>query len=394
MRILVTVGGTIVKIDDVRHIGNFSTGSFPAKIAVAALAKGHEVIYLHAKSTKVPGTNRRLKLIAYETYDDYARELKKVLSKTSVAVAFLGAAVSDYGVKQYKGKIASSKPKLTIHLFRLPKIIKLVKRWSRAPLFQVGFKLLSGVAEKELIEVAYISGLDNHSDLTIANDLSKIKAGKREVIFVTPEKGVIKLKEPNLAEKIMDFAERRAAVEHFKTVLASPKASSKKYSKETKLFKELCGRLSMRGLMPRFFAGAASGHGSLALRASDNSFLITARGSNKSNLKPDDVVLVKKVNWREKEIFVASAKNKRASFNAVLCAAIFKKFPEVNAVVHTHSFAKRAPTTQFPYTPGTLEYATKPLGLFKKNIRVINLKNHGLVAIGNDLKETVNYVLG
>jgi len=394
MRVLVTAGGTIVKIDDVRHIGNFSTGSFPAKIAAAALAKSHEVIYLHAKSAKVPAANRRLKLIAYETYGDYTRELKKVLKKTNVDVAFLGAAVSDYGVKQYKGKIASSKPELTIHLFRLPKIIKLVKHWSRAPLFQVGFKLLSGVAEKELIEVAYISGLDNHSDLTIANDLSKIKAGKREVILITPERGAIKLKEPKLAEKIVDFAEKRASVKHFKTVLVPPRASGKKYSKETRLFRELCGRLSKRGLMPRFFAGAASGHGSLALRVSDDSFLITARGSNKSNLKPDEVVLVKKVNWGGKEIIVASAKNKKASFNAVLCAAIFKKFPEVSAVVHTHSFAKRAPTTQFPYTPGTLEYATKPLGLFKKNIRVINLKNHGLVAIGNDLKETVNYVLG
>ena len=107
MNILITAGGTIVKIDDVRHIGNFSTGSFPAKIANASLLKGHEVIYLHAKNAKIPTANRKLKLIAYETYDDYANELKKILNKNSIDIAFLGAAVSDYGVKRHKGKIPS-----------------------------------------------------------------------------------------------------------------------------------------------------------------------------------------------------------------------------------------------------------------------------------------------
>lgn len=394
MRILITAGGTIAKIDDVRHIGNFSTGSFPAKIANASLAKNHKVIYLHAKSAKIPTTaSRKLKLIAYETYDDYAGELKKILNKNNIDVVFLGAAVSDYGVKQYKGKISSSKPSLTIHLFRLPKIIKSVKQWSRVPLFQVGFKLLSNVTEKELIEVAYKSSLENHSDLTIANDLSKIKSGKREVVLITPEKGAIKLKEPNLAEKIVEFVEKRALANHFKTVLISNKIISKKYKEEMRLFKELCGRLSKRGLMPDFFTGATSGHGSLALRIRDNSFLITARSSNKKDLRPDDVVLVRKVDWRKRKIIVESAKDKKASFNAVLVSAIFKKFPKINTVVHTHSFAKKAPVTEFPYTPGTFEYATKPISLFKKNIRVINLKNHGLIAIGIDLKETVNYVL-
>ena len=161
-----------------------------------------------------------------------------------------------------------------------------------------------------------------------------------------------------------------------------------------RLFRELCRRLSKRGLMPDFFIGAKSGHGSLALRTNSNSFLITARGSNKKNLRPDDIVLVRKVDWKKREIITESARSKKASFNAVLAAAIFKKFPKISAVVHTHAFAKKAPITEFPYTPGTFEYATKPVSLFRKNIRIINLKDHGLIAIGSGLKETVNYVLG
>ena len=37
--------------------------------------------------------------------------------------------------------------------------------------------------------------------------------------------------------------------------------------------------------------------------------------------------------------------------------------------------------------------SSKIVNLFKKNAKIINLKNHGLIAVGNDLKETVNYVL-
>lgn len=392
MRILITAGGTIVKIDDVRHIGNFSTGSFPAKIADAALAKGHEVIYLHAKNAKIPTLTKRLILFEYETYDDYANQLKNILEKNLIEVIFLGAAVSDYGVEQYKGKIPSSKQSLNIRLFRLPKIIKEIKKWTKKPIFQVGFKLLSSVSEKELVEVAYKSSLENHSDLTIANDLSKIKAGKREIILVTPERGSVKLQEPRLAEKIIDFVEKRAHVQHFKTILHPNKNVSEKFGREFKTFKELCRQLNKSGHMPNFFRNAKSGHGSLALRIDGNSFLITARGSNKKNLQLDDIVLVKKIDWKKRQIIVESAA-KKASFNAVLVAKIFEKMPQINAVVHTHSFVKNTPTTEFPYTPGTLDYATKPINLFNKNTKVINLKNHGLIAVGNDLRETINYVL-
>lgn len=394
MRILITAGGTMVKIDDVRHIGNFGTGSFPAKIANAALAKSHEVIYLHAKNAKTPNTHRQLKLAIYETYDEYASELKKIISKNKIDIVFLGAAVSDYGAKQHKGKISSAKSTFTIRFYRLPKIIKLVKQWSKTPLFQVGFKLLSGATEKKLIEVAHKSGLENRSDLTIANDLVKIKSEKRAVVVITPEKGAIKMQEPNLAEKIIEFVEGRVLAQHFKTVLITNTTINRKHGAEIKYFRAHCRRLSRLKLMPDFFDGAVSGHGSLALRVNGSSFLITARGSSKRNLRPDDIVFVRKVDWKKRKIIVESARGRKASLNAVLVAAILEKFPKINAVVHTHSFAKKVPTTKFPYTPGTLEYATKPTALFNKSTRIINLKDHGLVAIGNDLNETVGYVLG
>lgn len=394
MRILITSGGTIVKIDDVRYIGNFSTGSFPAKLATSALSRGHEVCYLHAINAKLPiGLQGKLKLVSYETYDDYVRELKNLLEKNKFDVVLLGAAVSDYGVRQQPGKISSFKPSLILHLFRLPKVIKSIKKYSKFPFFQVGFKLLSDVSDEQLIDVAYKAGLENHSDLVIANDLSKIRAGRGEVILVTPEKGAIKLKEPGLADKIIQFIEKRSVVTHLKTLLIHDKDLTVKYKKEITLFKKFCRLLSDRRLMTDFFVGSKAGHGSLALRVEGNSFLITTRSSNKKNLKTNNVVLVKKVDWKNKKIFVVSSSDKKASFNAVLVAAIFDKFPNINVVVHTHSFVQKAPTTVFPYSPGTIEYAIEPLKLFNKNSKVINLKDHGLIAIGDDLKTTVEYVL-
>lgn len=392
-KILITAGGTIVKIDDVRHIGNFSTGSFPSKIAAAALRRGHNVFYLHSVRAKTPPTHRNLVCIGFETYDDYATELKNVLQKNKIDIAFLAAAVSDYGVKSIKGKISSSSESFALRLFRLPKIIMFVKKWSSTPVFQVGFKLLSGVSDKKLIECAYESGLASHSDLTIATDLAKLRSGERESVIVTPEKGAIRFAGADVAKNVLAFAEKRERVTHFKTVVKKNAMFAVAYGKEIKLFTKLCGLLARTGHMPDYFEGSQSGHGSLALRISARSFLITARSSNKKHLRKDDVVLVREVDWKNKKIMVSTQSGKKASLNAVLVARILEKFPKVNAVVHTHRFVADAPTTSFPCTPGTLEYASLPIVLLKKS-RLINLKDHGLIAIGKDLEETTRYVLG
>jgi len=52
MKILITSGGTKVKIDDVRHIGNMSTGKFGTEIARECLLAGHDVTLLRAKNSK------------------------------------------------------------------------------------------------------------------------------------------------------------------------------------------------------------------------------------------------------------------------------------------------------------------------------------------------------
>ena len=377
-----------MKIDDVRHIANFSSGEFLSQIAEEALLAGHRVIYLHAKRAKKPFESRftfdptkpslaqfskikasqkqflkvrkNLEYVEFQTFDEYADALKNILSTRGIDIAFLGAAVSDYGMSPKKGKISSTENELSLKLTRNGKVIQEVKKWSKKPLFQVGFKLLSGVDTHTLVETAYKSGLNNRSDLTIANDLEKIRSGNREIFAVTPEKGVLDMSGRDAAKKVVDFTLKRANTHHFKTVGTTDKKLPEIYRKEFELFKGLCNLLYKKNLMTPFYEGSSRSHGSLALKV-DNGFLITSRGSNKEDLKPDDVVLVSNVNWRTREIDVVSPSQTKASLNAPLVQKIFDSYPGVNAVVHTHNFDSDSQTTDFAETPGTLEYALSPI---------------------------------
>lgn len=417
MNILVTSGGTIIKIDDVRHIGNFSSGEFLSSIAEEAIAQKHKVIYIFAKGSKKPfyksfifnpllssqkqfsnileaqkiflKYKNNIEFIEYKTFDDYYEILKKIFTEREIDIAFLGAAVSDYKTKPVEGKI-SSKDDFVIKLEKTDKVIKNVKTWSKTPVFQVGFKLLSKAIEEELTETAYKSGLENRSNLTVANDLKTIKLGKREIFIVTPEKGVIKIKE-NIARELLDFTVRRANVKHFKTDIKINKKLFHKYEKEFKVMQLCCKLLYEKNFMPPFFSGSKSSHGSIALKVGDG-FLITARGSNKENLPEEDLVLVKKVDWKNRVIFLESVSGKKASLNAPLMSRIFSAIKNVSAVVHTHSFDPNHASTLFPETPGTIEYANAPIADLKRS-PVVNLRNHGLISVGEDIVDAMTQVL-
>ncbi len=419
MTILITSGGTIIKIDDVRNISNFSSGSFLSKIAEESLLSGHRVIYLHAKNAKKPFQERfifdpaktaqpqfskfltsqqifskikkNIIYVQYQTFDEYASALEHILSAHRIDIAFMGAAVSDYGMDPHKGKLSSSKDSLVLKLKKNKKVIQHVKRWSKYPLFQVGFKLLSGVDKETLVETAYKSGLDNKSDITIGNDLQKIRSGKREVFCVTPERGVLHIKGNRIPKEVLEFAIRRARTNHFRTITTLDKNFIKQYRKEFIEFKSLCARLYKKNLMSAFYKGSSSAHGSLMLKV-DKGFLITARGSNKKQLTENDIVLVTNIDWKKRIIYSRSPSGKKASLNAPLAQKIFDKFPRVRSIVHTHSFKPSSPTTSFPETPGTLEYVLASMPLFKKG-SIINLNNHGLIAIGDNLKEIVQHVI-
>src|SRR4051794_11880778 len=127
MNVVVTGGGTMAPIDDVRYLGNVSSGRFSAMISEACLRRGATVWHVHAPSAQLPllrqarcdlaaaapdaelarlarlrrdwqalGDRLHLVPLARGTVADYAETLERVLRDRPVDVAFLAMAVSDY----------------------------------------------------------------------------------------------------------------------------------------------------------------------------------------------------------------------------------------------------------------------------------------------------------
>lgn len=205
--ILITSGGTKVYIDEVRHIGNMSSGRFGSDIAREALKNGHKVIYLCAKDsirpdretldlTKDPdpywgiqheshllyGIRNSLTVITYRDFDDYAAKLQEVLEKEKPNITMLAAAVSDYGMPATGGKISSDKDEITFTMTRNPKLITRVKEWCPTT-FLVGFKLLVGVGREEKVTAAVKQIESAGSDMVVVNDLHDIKRNNHRLMI-------------------------------------------------------------------------------------------------------------------------------------------------------------------------------------------------------------------
>jgi len=214
MNVLVTGGGTSAPIDDVRTITNVSTGRFAAAISESCLARGASVWHLHAPLAQLPilrlarfdlerddpagefdrlrrlhdrwkAVRDRLHLVPLKsgTVADYAQSLHQLLLTQSINVAFLAMAVSDYEPAPVAGKIDSDESELVVQCRRTPKVIRSVRDWAPS-VYLVGFKLLSRAATPELIRQAEVSGQTNRADLTVANDLQSLVAGRHTVHLV------------------------------------------------------------------------------------------------------------------------------------------------------------------------------------------------------------------
>ncbi len=220
MNVVVTGGGTIAPIDDVRHIANLSTGRFAAAITEACLDRGATVWHVHTRSAQRPliraaqfaldaadpsaehdrleklrlkwlSVHHRLRLtpLAIGTVGDYAETLRQLLETHPIDVAFLPMAVSDFEPVPRPGKLSSDAESVTIACRRTTKVIRSVRDWSPS-IYLVGFKLLSDAAPQELIRIAERSCVVNRADLTVANDLRTLREGRHTVHLVRPGRAV------------------------------------------------------------------------------------------------------------------------------------------------------------------------------------------------------------
>lgn len=183
MRILITSGGTKVKIDDVRHIGNMSSGKFGAEIANEFFNTLNEVTYLHSKESVKPSykTWSDSPLFNNQPYEDYFDYLDKSIGIAKLLkpdIIISAAAVSDYTVAKADGKLSSDEDELIIRLKKAKKVLPLLKAASPNSMV-VGFKLLVNPAYDQ-VSKAVQKVLNSGADYVVYNDLTEIKKGNYE----------------------------------------------------------------------------------------------------------------------------------------------------------------------------------------------------------------------
>jgi phosphopantothenoylcysteine synthetase/decarboxylase len=211
MRAVVTSGGTVEPIDDVRVITNLSTGTMGHQIAGRLASKGIDVIEICSESSL-----RSLSPMSGVTYDPFttSNSLAEKLNTYSRAdIVVHSAAVSDYIPITTQGKIRSNQEELNIRLVRAPKIISQLRDLYGDDSFLVGFKLLSGSTDDELIEASLQQLTLNKLDLVVGNDLKRFTPLLHPVLLTDKngEAERISAEKSTTAMKIADYILRRAS---------------------------------------------------------------------------------------------------------------------------------------------------------------------------------------
>ncbi len=122
------------------------------------------------------------------------KAMTELLSETRFDCVVHSMAVSDYVVRglasedggainNVNGKISSDFDSLVVLLDSAPKVISIVKKMQPDTVL-VGFKLLSDVPERELLQAAQKQILVNGCDFVLANDLSSIESDSHNGMLI------------------------------------------------------------------------------------------------------------------------------------------------------------------------------------------------------------------
>ena len=150
--VVITLGATRSPIDDVRFIQNYSSGATGYLIADYLFRHGHDVTCVRGVTSVLQPSWLEL-VIPAEQPKTMLKELLAI-SNDKIDAWIHSAAVLDYVIdKPAEGKLASQQGPLNIQLTESPKhILKLREKCQNA--VRIGFKLESGIKQKELIRRA------------------------------------------------------------------------------------------------------------------------------------------------------------------------------------------------------------------------------------------------
>ncbi len=141
-KVLVSGGGTIEKIDDVRYLSNFSSGKMASSLALALYYRGAEPTIVSSRGFE--NLADEIKLIKVQNSEEMFKNLNNFIQKdmkTSIKkpYLFMVAAISDYIPSYTKGKLKKEEIGDNFSL-ELRKNMDILSTLDKKDLISVGFK--------------------------------------------------------------------------------------------------------------------------------------------------------------------------------------------------------------------------------------------------------------
>jgi len=181
-KVVVTAGGSIEKIDDVRYISNFSSGKMGEALAKAFYIKGADVVLISSKEHNLP---KEIKLKKVQSAKDYYEKIKE----SNPDYLIMAAAIADYKPKYIPGKLKKEQIGEKL-ILELEKNIDVLESLKNEKFKKIGFKAERD--EKNALKYAKNSLIRKNLDAVCLNLLTKNDFGsdENEIIFITKDKEI------------------------------------------------------------------------------------------------------------------------------------------------------------------------------------------------------------
>ena len=239
LKVLVTAGGTSERIDSVRKITNSATGRLGSLIAgefdKRAGAALEKIYYVCERGCILPETPHA-DIIFVEGVLQLENAVRELMARETLDAVVHSMAVSDYMVDRVSTpeilsraiadsilaspepgllsrarleeivcsaliredcgldatrKVSSELDRLQLHLKKTPKIIGLFKELQPETVL-VGFKLLSGAPDRELLDAADRLMGRNRCDFVLANDLDSISGDRHAGCLLSGDGSIVR----------------------------------------------------------------------------------------------------------------------------------------------------------------------------------------------------------
>jgi phosphopantothenoylcysteine decarboxylase/phosphopantothenate--cysteine ligase len=187
-KLLITSGGTIEMIDDVRGITNLSSGNMGFAIANTAISMGASVTLITSKHQNF---SENIKVIQISDAHSMHQAVLEHINNQDIFISV--AAISDYKPKEkFKGKLKKSDSDITLQLTPTIDILKEIGL-SKNKIFKVGF-----AAENEnLIVNAQKKLKEKNLDLIVANLIHESMGLEDTKISIIDKNNVIDVPKSN-----------------------------------------------------------------------------------------------------------------------------------------------------------------------------------------------------